>query len=51
MVHVDYCFMNQKGDSDSLTLLNCVDCKSGSVASCAWGKGPEVCAVRRWCSS
>ena len=44
---VEYCFTNKKGDSDILTLLNSVDCKSGSVASCAWGKGPDVHAVRR----
>ena len=49
MVHVDCC-VNQKGDSDIHTLLNCVDCKSGLVASSVWCKGPDVYAVRRWCS-
>ena len=30
MVHVDYCFMNKKGDSDIHTLLSCADSMSGS---------------------
>ena len=45
MVQVNYYFMHNKGDSDILTMFNCVDCKSGSVGSCVCARGLEVYAV------
>ena len=45
IVQVDQYFMNKKGDSDILALLNCADFKSGSVASCVCDKEPEFYAV------
>ena len=40
MVQVNCYFMHNKGDSDILTMFNCVDCKSGPLAG-----GLEVYAV------
>merc|ERR1712194_683041 len=45
MIQVDFYFMNKKGDSDIVTLLNCVDCVSGAVCTCVCGKGPEVYVI------
>ena len=37
---MDYFFMNRKGDTELLTVLNFLDCESGCMFSCAVDKGP-----------